>query len=421
MSLEVINVGGQRRLPPWPLSGIDKMVESWADYVLVYDYPVDPQAFAGHLARALDVNPYFAGRKQTTAQGLVVSGDNQGVRLEVCRHPGRLPEAVFAGDYGSIDPFCDRAWREQHRLSRTSLRQPLLQIRLNLFDDTTVVGFSVWHGLSDGTTFFEFLAQLSRFATGTGEQVDSADFTPLQAVPGTVPDGALVDRWERPEHEQVLAHFAEAAFTLTQAHVERLLASCDYHRFMRDDLLIGCIWRLIALTDTAQGDEAMTLYPVYDARLLMDVNAARVGNLLCYPTVRATAAALGDMNLQAIGALVRQAAGERVLDCESLHAELQAICAMVDAAQPGRYLLAPLYDSFFGHGVLFNNLCGMPCERFDLGRGAPCHVDAPLHDPMRFVQFFPCLSGAGVMTIKVNLELHHLQRFQVAFFKELHG
>jgi len=421
MNVEAINVSGQRRLPAWPLSGLDKMVESWADYVLVYDYPLDAQAFAGHLACALDVNPYFAGRKQTTDQGLVATGDNQGVRLEVCRLPGALPRAILLGDYGSIDPFCDRAWREQHRLSRTSLRQPLLQIRLSQFEDATVLGFSVWHGLSDGTTFFEFLAQIALFATGQGERAESSDFTPLQAVPGQVAPGALVDRWQRPEQEQVPGSFSEAAFTLTQADVQQLLAGCSYHGFMRDDLLIACIWRLIVVTDTAQGDEELALYPVYDARLLMDVSPARVGNLLCYPTVRTTAGALREMSLQAVGALVREAAGERVLGCESLQDELQAVCAMVDGADKGRYLLTPLYESFFGKGVLFNNLINMPCQRFDLGAGAPVHVDAPLHDPMRFVQFFPCLSGAGVMTVKVNLELHHLQRFQAAFLKELHA
>ncbi|QXI32359.1 hypothetical protein [Pseudomonas promysalinigenes] len=420
MSLELINVRGKRCLPSWPLSGIDKMVESWADYLLVYDYPLDVQAFATHLASALDVNPYFAGRKQTTPQGLVATGDNQGVRLEISRHTLRLPLTVLQGDYRGLDPFCDRTWRERHRLSRTSLSQPLLQIRLSLFEDATVVGFSVWHGLSDGTTFFEFLACIAQFATARSEQIDAPDFTPLDAVAGPMPGHALVDRWQRPAHEQVLARFAEAAFTLTKENIERLLGGCDYHGFMRDDLLISCIWRLIITTDIMPDQQDVVLYPVYDARLLMGVSAGRMGNLLCYPTVKVRAMLLREMSLPAIAGLVRQAVGERVMDCETLHAELQAICAVADGAEKGRYLLSPLYESFFGNGVLFNNLTGMPCQRFDLGAGGPVHVDSPLHDPMRFVQFFPCLSGAGLMTVKVNLELEHLQRFKAAFLKELH-
>lgn len=419
MGIEVMNVGGLRRLPPWRLSGIDRMVESWADYVLVYDYRLDAQAFAGCLASALDVNPYFAGRKQTTESGLVVSGDNQGVLLEINRLDGLLPKAVMDSDYTGLELFCDNHWREQHRLSRTSLRQPLLQIRLSLFEDATVIGFSVWHGLSDGTTFFEFLALLAHFANGRDHPITYPEFAPLQAVAGPIAEDVLVDRWQRPKQEQVPGRFAEAAFTLTQADVARLLAGCDYHGFMRDDLLIGYLWKLIVDCDTVEADDAVTLYPVYDARQLMDVSRARLGNLLCYPTVKAKAEQLGGMSVQAVGSLIRQAANQRVLDCESLQAELQAICAVAEQGEQGRYLLTPLYESFFGKGVLFNNLTGMPYQRFDLGAGVPVHVDAPLHDPMRFVQFFPCLSRPGAVTVKVNLEQHHLQRFQAAFVKEL--
>ncbi|MDR6715176.1 hypothetical protein J2W83_004816 [Pseudomonas hunanensis] len=418
MSVNVIEVRGQQRREPWRLSGIDTMVESWADYLLVYDYVLDPHVVASHLARALDINPYFAGRKMTLEQGLVVSGNNEGARLEYCRIDGPLPNAVLAGCYDDIDAFCARDWREQHRLSRTSLKQPLLQVRLSVFEDATVIAFSVWHGLSDGTTFFQFLELLARLACAKAPAA-LPEFVPLQARSGPVPDDALVDRWQRPRDEQVSGAFAERAFILSDENIAWLLSGCTYQGFMRQDFLIGYIWRLIVATEDADAQGDVTLYPVYDARQLIEISSSRVGNLLCYPTVRAQAQQVMNMPLPELAALVRQAAGQRVLECEALQGELEAICAVVEEGEKGRYLLRPLYESLYGRGVLFNNLTGMPWQRFDLGHGAPIHVDAPMHDPMRFVQFFPCLSRPDAITVKINLPQAHLKRFAAAFAKEL--
>ncbi|MFR0672867.1 acyltransferase [Enterobacterales bacterium AW_CKDN230030176-1A_HGKHYDSX7] len=419
MTTHVLEVRGRCQREPWRLSGLDRMVESWADYLLVYPYCIEGGVFAEHLAKALDLNPYFAGRKMTLDQGMVVSGGNEGARLEQVRIPGRLPDGVLMGRYDQIDPFCDRTRREQHRRSKTSLKQPLLQIRLSVFDDATVIGFSVWHGLSDGTTFFEFLERLAECCQGRDMPMRLPVFEPFRAAPGAVPEGALVDRWQYPEAVQQSPVFAEGAFTLHEADIDRLLEGCVCPGFMRQDYLIGYVWRLIVMTDTLEAGERTALYPVYDARQLMDMSPAQVGNLLCYPTVALRAGQVREAGLAELASYIRDAATARVLDSDTLQEELQAICAQVESGGQGRYLLQPLYESLYGHSVLFNNLTGMPWQRFDLGQGAPVHVDAPMHDPLRFVQFFPCLSRPGALTVKVNLPESHLQRFRDRFNQEL--
>ncbi|MBA1189471.1 hypothetical protein G7Z99_10480 [Pseudomonas entomophila] len=419
MTAQVFEVRGHCQREPWRLSGLDRMVESWADYLLVYAYSIEGGVFAEHVAKALDLNPYFAGRKMTLDQGMVVSGANEGVRLEHVRVPGAMPVEVLEGQYQRLDPFCDRTRREQHRRSKTSLKQPLLQIRLSVFDDATVVGFSVWHGLSDGTTFFEFLERLAECCQGRDVPARLPVFEPFQAVPGAVPEGALVDRWQYPDAVQQSPPFAEAAFTLHAADIDRLLEDCVCPGFMRQDYLISYVWRLIVMTDALDAGERAALYPVYDARQLMDMSPARMGNLLCYPTVALSAGQVCEAGLAELANHVREAATLRVLDSDTLQDELQAICAQVEAGEPGRYLLRPLYESLYGHAVLFNNLTGMPWQRFDLGQGAPVHVDAPMHDPLRFVQFFPCLSHPGAVTVKVNLAQSHLSRFCERFNQEL--
>ncbi|MDF2488525.1 MAG: hypothetical protein K0S77_1147 [Pseudomonas sp.] len=419
MTTHVFEVRGRCQREPWRLSGLDRMVESWADYLLVYPYCIEGGVFAEHLAKALDLNPYFAGRKMTLDQGMVVSGGNEGARLEQVRVSGMLPDGVLMGRYDQFDPFCDRTRREQHRRSKTSLKQPLLQIRLSVFDDATVIGFSVWHGLSDGTTFFEFLERLAECCQGRGTPVRLPVFEPFQAAPGAVPEGALVDRWQYPDAVQQSPVFAEGAFTLHEADIDRLLEGCVCPGFMRQDYLIGYLWRLIVMTDTLEAGERTALYPVYDARQLMDMSPAQVGNLLCYPTVALRAGQVREAGLAELASHIRDAATARVLDSDTLQEELQAICAQVESGGQGRYLLQPLYESLYGHSVLFNNLTGMPWQRFDLGQGAPVHVDAPMHDPLRFVQFFPCLSRPGALTVKVNLPESHLHRFRDRFNQEL--
>lgn len=419
MTTHVFEVRGRCQREPWRLSGLDRMVESWADYLLVYPYCIEGGVFAEHLAKALDLNPYFAGRKMTLDQGMVVSGGNEGARLEQVRVSGMLPDGVLMGRYDQFDPFCDRTRREQHRRSKTSLKQPLLQIRLSVFDDATVIGFSVWHGLSDGTTFFEFLERLAECCQGRDAPVRLPVFEPFQAAPGAVPEGALVDRWQYPDAAQQSPVFAEGAFTLHEADIDRLLEGCVCPGFMRQDYLIGYLWRLIVMTDTLEAGERTALYPVYDARQLMDMSPAQVGNLLCYPTVALRAGQVREAGLAELASHIRDAATARVLDSDTLQEELQAICAQVESGGQGRYLLQPLYESLYGHSVLFNNLTGMPWQRFDLGQGAPVHVDAPMHDPLRFVQFFPCLSRPGALTVKVNLPESHLHRFRDRFNQEL--
>ncbi|MFK3907025.1 hypothetical protein ACI2KD_03035 [Pseudomonas monteilii] len=419
MTTQVLEVRGRCQREPWRLSGLDRMVESWADYLLVYSYRIEVGTFAEHLAKVLDLNPYFAGRKMTLDQGMVVSGGNEGVRLEQVRVSGSMPADVLEGQYDRLDLFCDRTRREQHRRSKTSLKQPLLQIRLSVFDDATVIGFSVWHGLSDGTTFFEFLERLAECCQGRDTPVRLPVFEPLQAAVGEVPEGALVDRWQYPDAAQQSPVFAEGAFILHEADIDRLLEGCVCPGFMRQDYLIGYLWRLIVTTDALEADARAALYPVYDARQLMDMSPAQIGNLLCYPTVALSAGQVRGASLAELASHIREAATARVLDSDTLHAQLQAICAQVETGEQGRYLLQPLYESLYGHSVLFNNLTGMPWQRFDLGQGAPVHIDAPMHDPLRFVQFFPCLSRPGALTIKVNLPEPHLHRFRECLNQEL--
>ena len=60
-------VESQVKLPPLALTGIDLLCESWSDYIMVYDYAIDPEELVASLQQALNRNPYF-GAGQAIAQ-----------------------------------------------------------------------------------------------------------------------------------------------------------------------------------------------------------------------------------------------------------------------------------------------------------------------------------------------------------------
>lgn len=413
-------VAGERKLAPLLLNGIDLMLESWADYVMVYPYSLDAEKFISCLKSALDINPYFSGRK-FSKDGLEVfiTGANEGVLLELQEFDEELPPAFLRNEYDGFELFCDRTFREQHRLSRSSFKHPLFQLKLSMFEGASVLGISAWHSLTDGSTFFNFIQLMSKLYCGDEVSELLPDFSRLD--PGScneAPD-AVVDLWSPSEAVRGGVTFAEGTFILNEGFLNGIVGDFDCVGFMRYDYIVAHAWKHIVASMVLDVDSHVSLYPVYDARQLTSMGPNYVGNLLCYPSIQLTSSGIAGMALDELSDLIREGAFDLVVKGDDLLAELQDVATFTQRNARGRYLLAPLYESLNGNGLLFNNLMAIPYQRFDFGMGGPSHIDVPLSDPIRFVQLLPCPHQPGCLVMKVNLPEVELRLFSENYQKEL--
>lgn len=412
-------VAGKNEVPALLLNGVDVMLESWADYILVYPHTLDKERFVTSLQAALDINPYFSGRKYSKdGVQTFVTGGNEGVLLETQQFNVELPSRFYENDYHGYDLLCGKDFRAGHRLSRSSFKHPLFQIRLSEFEGASVLGLSVWHSLSDGSTFFNFIRLLSRLYMGLETESHTPDFARIGKGRGADVTSLLVDVWDTPTGPEKSPLFSEATFVLNEASVARIVGGFDCVGFMRYDYIIADAWKYISAGLALDADDTVSLYPVYDARQLTTVGPNYVGNLLCYPSIHLSTSDIATIKLDMLSSLIREGAFDLVVKGDELLEEIQEIACFAQRSAKGRYLLKPLYDSMCGAGLLFNNLMAMPYKEFDFG-GGPSHIDLPLSDPIRFVQIYPSVANPGCLVVKVNLPEAELILFSEAYTKGL--
>ncbi len=114
-----------------------------------------------------------------------MTGGNEGVLLEFQQFDVTLPRHFYENEYQGYELFCEKGFRELHKFSRSSFKHPLFQIKISEFENASVLGISVWHSLSDGTTFFNFIQLISQLYRGL-VNLTSAPRTFLDSVRGAV-------------------------------------------------------------------------------------------------------------------------------------------------------------------------------------------------------------------------------------------
>ncbi|MFC8717561.1 acyltransferase [Kitasatospora sp. NPDC057198] len=258
--------------------------------VLFHDRPLDPDALAAGLARALGHLPEFAGRLRTDPAGdLWIDTDDAGVPFTVADAPYTLAEA--------LDRTALPAGGLVDHVRATEARReplPLLTVRLNrLADGACALGVSWHHAVGDMQTFALLLRTWSACTEGTdlpevhrAPDRDGQLDAHLPAEDCGTPGLRLPDPAERAELRRTIAGAALANRTVqvwfSPAETERLRAAHSAaagRRLSANDALCAHLLHVLREVDGAGGEEQTLTVPV-NLRRVLGLPDGTLGNLL---------------------------------------------------------------------------------------------------------------------------------------------
>ncbi|MFF4338377.1 acyltransferase [Kitasatospora sp. NPDC001540] len=258
--------------------------------VFFHAQPLDPDALAAGLARALERLPEFAGRLRTGDDGdLWIDTDDSGVPFTVADAPYTLAEALdrmVLPNSGLVD----------HVRAAEARRAPLplLTVRLNrLADGTCALGVSWHHAVGDMQTFALLVRTWSACTEGTEppEPVRAADRdlhldAHLPAADCGTPSLRLPDPAEAAELRRAVAAAGLANRTVqiwfSPAETARLRAAHSAEagrRLSTNDALCAHLLHVLREVDGA-GDEEQTLTVPVNLRRVLGLPDTTLGNLL---------------------------------------------------------------------------------------------------------------------------------------------
>ncbi|RAJ42713.1 transferase family protein [Kitasatospora sp. SolWspMP-SS2h] len=258
--------------------------------VFFHDRPLDPDALADGLARALGHLPEFAGRLRTDGGGgLWIDPDDSGVPFTVADAPYTLTEALdrmALPANGLVDHVrAGRARREP---------LPLLTVRLNrLADGAAALGVSWHHAVGDMQTFALLMRTWSACTEGTAlpEVLRAADRdlqldAHLPAEDCGTPALRLPDPAEAAELRRAVAGASLANRTVqvwfSPAETDRLRTAYSTgagRRLSANDALCAHLLHVLRELDGA-GDEEQTLTMPVNLRRVLGLPDGTLGNLL---------------------------------------------------------------------------------------------------------------------------------------------
>ncbi|OKJ10304.1 acyltransferase [Kitasatospora sp. CB01950] len=257
---------------------------------LFHDRPLDADALADGLARALDRLPEFAGRLRTADDGaLFIDTDDSGVPFTVADAPYTLTEAF---DRMAL-PACGLVDHVRAADARRE-RLPLLTVRLNrLADGTGVLGLSWHHAVGDMHSFALLLRTWSACTEGaeppalspTADRERQLD-AHLPAEDCGVPSLRLPDPAESAELRRTVAAAGLANRTVqiwfAPAEVQRLraaLAAEAGRPLSANDALCAHVMHVLRQLDGADDREQTLTMPV-NLRRPLGLPDGALGNLL---------------------------------------------------------------------------------------------------------------------------------------------
>ncbi|WP_159073062.1 acyltransferase [Kitasatospora fiedleri] len=258
--------------------------------VFFHDRPLDPDALADGLARALGHLPEFAGRLRTDdGGGLWIDPDDSGVPFTVADAPYTLTEALDRMALPA-NGLVDHVRAGQAR--REPL--PLLTVRLNrLADGTAALGVSWHHAVGDMQTFALLMRTWSACTEGTAlpEVLRAADRdlqldAHLPAEDCGTPALRLPDPAEAAELRRAIAGASLANRTVqvwfSPAETDRLRTAYSTEagrRLSANDALCAHLLHVLRELDGA-GDEEQTLTMPVNLRRVLGLPDGTLGNLL---------------------------------------------------------------------------------------------------------------------------------------------
>ncbi|NRA59563.1 MAG: hypothetical protein HRU25_01360 [Psychrobium sp.] len=413
-------VDSEIKLPALELTGVDLLCESWSDYVMVYDYVIDQDELCQSLKKALNRNPYFGGRKLCGADGKGYISSDGGASIEFHHENTELPDDYVEFDQDDDHLFCDRSNRKKHRASRTSLKVALFQIKVTTFKNATVMGFSVWHSLADGTTFFDFINAWTSIHRDV--EVPDINFDRIERDLTHV-DSDFSNSLKKisfyTDKEKKIKPMQEQTFVLTSTQQKQIFALNNPHQtVMNVDILPAFVWKLILGSLSASNMLTASLYSVYDVRPLVGVCDNYVGNLLYYPNVTVNRSEVDNLSVESIAESIRESAYELLDEADFILDEIVWLSKHVTSLNKSQFIHGTLGSAIYEDAVIYNNLSSLPLSRMDFGNGAPSYIDCPLAEDVkdaRFITVFSLPSNENDLMVKVNLTVEEMKIFEKSY------
>ncbi|CAM4419084.1 acyltransferase [Pseudoalteromonas ostreae] len=405
------------------LGGVDLLLDTWTDYVLEYDYLVDDSKLLAALSQAIELYPYFSGRK--------VSGLPQDHKVYIDCFKGigfnfHQVNTSYADECDSTKQdwqiyLPDSSKRRKHKFSATSLKAPLFSVKQTNYHDHTILGFSVWHAIADGGAFFNFLTTL--VAAYRGEEVGS-----YQQKECASSNDEIIGEYHESIRQVSLtsgAREAESAivtteFTFGGDTLDKLVKHLAPHGIPLSDYLYALAWKSShhIMLSSASDTEKSSLYTVYDIRQFTDIEKP-LGNHLYYPKTELTSTELRSLTSLDIAKKIRSSVFSMVEHAEQIEQELAWLDKHITNKNYKQFAVRPVYDAIYEPAIMCNNLMHISYDSFDFGHGKPVSFDTPNEEYMRFISILPSRVQGGEIRFRVSLFEPELAEFESNFNNEL--
>jgi hypothetical protein len=411
------------KVPPIPyvLGGVDLLLDTWTDYIVEYDYLIDDSILSLAISQAVELYPYFSGRK--------VSGSDDDFHVYIGHFEGvsfNFHKVDKNYESGCADNFelhlPDKTKRRKHKFSATSLKVPLLSIKQTNYLSHTVLGLSVWHPITDGGGFFSFLTAL--VSAYRGETIDI--YQPKNKIMSTTTDdiGDFKESIRQvslsPGARKSENAIATVEFTFNETFLENLSLYLAPHGVPLSDYLFSLAWKNVhsSMCNYSSPQEISSLYVVYDIRQFTSIEKP-LGNHLYYPRTELSSDEFNSMTPIDIAKKIRSSVFSMIEDSENIEKEFAWLDENINRKNYKNYAIRPVYESIYESSIMCNNLMHISYELFDFGQGTPVLFETPNEEYMRFISILPNDSKGLSIRFRVSLFEHELADFNKKFGDEI--
>ena len=384
------------------LTAIDVLLDSWSDFILVFNYSLGEDDLIKSLEATLDLAPIVSGRKYTDENNIVyITGANNGIDFEFLQYDHLSPGDACVHNSDKQKYLPDNQTKHKHLLSKTSIKHALLKIKVTSYTDVTILGLSIWHPLADGFSFITFLQLWAgSFCKKNVTAIHPHRFNISNAVETSVSEAAF-DISQRGQSWDELKDFEEACFIIPKKIIKK--ESSRDGDYTESDILISFLWKKIAVVISASEAEELLLIPVYNVRSIYETPTDYFGNYLYFAKVALTKREIAGVETTCLAEKIRESSFKIFDDFEFYTSKILSLRQHHFVKNKSNYILKPIYEATFGKGIFVNNLSSFPFSSIDFGRGGPIFIDCPLQEKSRFITILPSLTDAESYHIKINL------------------
>jgi shikimate O-hydroxycinnamoyltransferase len=422
VSSELVRSGVKR--PAQKLTASDLMVRHVGVAVFyVYDQGLDVERLRRALKETTPHHPMVTGRMQKDADGDdVVVGNDEGLLLEVFDCEGPMPK------YGLNHPMR----RDCYRFINTILpwrvipkQTPLVQLGVYRFKDGgTVLSVQVVHSLMDGSTYWNFLQDLTAVAHGSDvagpvqerdclfelmqKAASAPDTRKAMAEPDLATKMQLYPKliWQAFENKLGVYRISPQAIQAMKGTIPA--GEPLGTRVSVADLVTAHAIKLMAPAQRHQGDRMLSMVSDLRYRKALNLPHRMFGNALAQESVTFSHQAL-----------MTQTDGELALTFKrpgAMHSTEESLgyLGMLErhrrAGTIGKLIPQAVVSAPEG-GFVQNNYNHLPVYGLDLGTGQPSWFN-PLAVPFRMLKIVPTPQGDGGVDIHLSVSKAEHQAFE---------